>query len=119
MKTILKKQNKPPFYATIRLNSFEHENAGQYMDAIATLTSKALLTSGFVGFDSDVSDRTGNFKTVYFESFNTLQKWIKETKELLPYSININDMIDFKGCFWPWLRKGGNIKKRHDLLKSA
>jgi hypothetical protein len=104
---------RPPFYARIHLVSGDGMDAGQYSEAVATLTSVALLKSSFLGFETD-QDADGNtIRIAYFETHDALQAWLYEAGELFPYAISVEDVVAGMGCLWQWIGDEAEEEKRY------
>lgn len=104
---------RPPFYARLHLSAADHMDAGQYSEAMATLTSVAMLKSGFLGFETD-KDASGNIiRIAYFEDHNSLQNWLEDSAPLFPNAISIDDIVCGTGCLWPWLGDEEQEQKRY------
>ena len=106
-------ETRPPFYALIQLTAGQGMDAGQYSEAVATLTSVAMLKSGFLGFETD-RDASGNIiRITYFDTHGSLQTWLHDASELLPYAVKLEDVIEGTGCLWPWLGDEAEEEKRY------
>ena len=93
----------PPFYATMSLTAPENKNPGQHSDALASLTSSAFLKNGFIGIDEAEISQDLPVKVVYFETYEQLSIWLEEAKDLIPYSVKVEDVVCKIGCLWHWL----------------
>ena len=105
----------PPFYALIQLNAGEGMDAGQYSEAVAVMTSVAMLKPGFMGFGSDNDANQNPVRIAYFDSHDTLQTWLHESHDLLPYATKLDDVISGTGCLWHWLGNEQEEEKRYAL----
>ena len=114
------KSSKPPFYATMHLIPVENGNFGHHSDALATLTSNAMLKTGFLGFSADINEESEPIRIVYFDTYSSLESWLQEARDLLPYSVQLNDVICGIGCLWKWLSINNKIERVEDqTLMSA
>ena len=93
----------PPFYATMNLSAPENKNSGQHSDALASLTSSAFLKTGFLGIDEEKTSKSLPVKVVYFETYEQLMTWLDDAKDLIPYSVKVEDVVCKIGCLWQWL----------------
>jgi len=107
--------HKPPFYAIITLTPLDTTDFGKQLDAIATLTSSALLKAGFLGFKkNNVEDREVS-RIVYFNTYKSLQEWLSEANDLIPWGINLDDIIKKTGCLWPWIKETETFSQQDNL----
>lgn len=106
----LTETSKPPFYATMHLVPVQNCNIGQHSDALATLTSSAMLKTGFLGFSGDINEEMKSIRFVYFDTYSSLVTWLLEAQDLLPYSVQLNDIICDIGCLWKWLSTNKKIE---------
>ncbi len=104
---------RPPFYALMQLTAEQGMDAGQYSEAVATLTSVAMLKSGFLGFETDYDADGHPVRIVYFDTHGGLQIWLHDASELLPFAIKIKDVISGTGCLWSWLGDEVEEEKRY------
>ena len=72
-----------------------------------------LLKSGFLGFETD-HDADGNtIRIAYFDTHGSLQTWLYDASDLLPYAVKIDDVIGGTGCLWRWLGDEDEEEKRY------
>ena len=108
----VKNTTRPPFFARLHVTAAETMDAGQYSEALATLTSVAMLKPGFLGFETD-QDADGNtVRIAYFEDHDNLKTWLSDASILLPYAVSLDDIICGTGCLWPWLGDEQEEEKR-------
>jgi len=100
---LVNEDGSPPFYARLYLVAHESMDAGQYSDALATLTSVAMLKPGFLGFNFDLDDNGNTLRIAYFDTHDALQTWLSESSVLFPYGVSLEDIVNGTGCLWPWL----------------
>jgi hypothetical protein len=103
----------PPFYARLHLAAAEGMDAGQYSEAIATLTSVAMLNSGFIGFETDQDANGNSIRIAYFKDHNNLQNWLVDAAPLFPNAVCLDDIVCGTGCLWPWLGDEEEEQKRY------
>jgi len=106
-------ETRPPFYALIQTAAKPGMDAGQYSQAVATLTSVAMLKSGFLGFETDRDANGNQIRITYFDTHDSLQTWLHDASDLLPYVIKLEDVIIGSGCLWPWLGDETEEEKRY------
>jgi len=94
---------QPPFYALIHLDAKTGANAGQYAEAVAVLTSIAMLTPGFLRFDMDRDNEGNSIRIAYFRDLRRLQAWLHDASTLLPWTVKPEDVVSGVACLWPWL----------------
>ncbi len=98
-----KKSTRPPFYARMHLAASETMDAGQYSEAVATLTSGAMLKPGFLGFQTDLDDDGNSVRIAYFDDHDSLKSWLSDASPLFPFAVTLDDIICGTGCLWSWL----------------
>ena len=107
--------SKPPFFVSMFVTPGDHINAGQYSDAVATLASSASLNPGFLGYTEDRKDKN-HIRTIYFDNYKSLISWLDEANDLLPYGINLADIIQGRGCLWKWLPDPVDIEEVDEFI---
>ena len=95
----------PPFYTIFYASARDGVDAGLYSQAIATLVSAATMRGSFLGFTSDEDGEGNAIKIAYWTTYQANRDWIKATKDLLPYRIQLENCLGPSGCLWPWLNR--------------
>ena len=110
---------KPPFYASLHLEPSKNLDRGQYSDAISTMISIAKLNPGFIGFSNNQGASSDSIIVIYFSTYEALKEWLNEARDLIPYTLKINDIIEGTGCLWKWLESSRPSRQHTNILKVA
>ena len=116
MNDLFNTPSRPPFYATITLTPSDTTDFGKQLDAVATLTSSALLKSGFLGFKKNKIEGREVSRIAYFDTYKSLQDWLSESNDLIPWGIKLDDIVKSKGCLWPWIEDTENHSQEDNIL---
>ena len=110
---------KPPFYTALQLEPNKLLDRGQYSDALSTMTSIAKLNPGFIGFSNDDIDTNDTIIVIYFNRYESLKEWVEEARDLIPYSVKIDDIVEETGCLWQWLESPVTITDKTTIVNAA
>ena len=53
--------------------------------------------------DEEKTSKSLPVKVVYFETYEQLMTWLDDAKDLIPYSVKVEDVVCKIGCLWQWL----------------